>query len=153
MSRRTHGIAGVCNLTIPFDGVLIESRQNGTAPQMVLTYDQPPTDPGCTGITVAGGTCNATSVVGNDLIIDITFDVNACAEVTVGDDTLQVLTHTGNVNGDANVNVIDLQDVKNHLFQPVDSGNCVYDVNCDGQLNVIDLQETKNNIFQPAGCD
>jgi len=151
-SRRDHDGTSH-DLPVPLDGILIEPRQNGTAPQMILSYDQPPADPGCGGIGVVGGNCISIAVLGNDLVIDMTFDANACVEITVGDDTLRLLTHTGNVNGDDEVNVVDLQDVKNHVFQDVDAMTCIYDINCDGTINVIDLQTTKNNVFVPAACD
>jgi hypothetical protein len=155
VSRRLHGPLGSFDVDLLLDGTaVIDPRQNGTNPQMVLTYGGPLLDPGCAGITVMNGTCQNTSVVGNDLIIDMTYNENACVEVTVGENTLRVLTHTGNINADDEVNVIDLQDVKNHVFQPVDAATCVYDVNCDGEINVIDLQQTKNNVFTPMPtCD
>jgi hypothetical protein len=72
----------------------------------------------------------------------------------IGDTDVQILVRQGNVNGDNAVNVIDLQEVKNHIFQQVDSMNFIYDVNVSGdQLNVLDLQETKNNLFASASCD
>ena len=40
---------------IPLNGVLIEPRMNGSAPRMILTYDQPPADPGCGGVSIANG--------------------------------------------------------------------------------------------------
>jgi hypothetical protein len=153
VSRRSHDTAGTFGMDIPLAGVLIDPRQNGASPAMVLTYDAAPSDPGCDGVTILNGTCNDTSVAGNDLIIDMTYDKNACVEVTVGSDTLSVLTHEGNVNADEDVNVIDLQDVKNNVFQTVDGSRFIYDVNCDGEINVIDLQETKNNVFTAASCD
>jgi len=153
VSRRSHAAAGTFDLDIPLNDVLIDPRQNGASPAMVLTYDAAPSDPGCAGVTIANGTCLGTSVAGNDLIIDMTYDKNACVEVTVDADTLSVLTHEGNVNADTDVNVIDLQEVKNNVFQTVDTSTFIYDVNCDGDINVIDLQVTKNNVFQDASCD
>jgi len=64
-----------------------------------------------------------------------------------------VLTHQGNVNGDPDVNVIDMQEVKNHIFEPVNESTFLYDINADGSINVIDLQDTKNNIFASASCE
>ena len=101
------------------------------------------------------------------MTIDMTFNNNTCVIVEVngiagagsglpltGDNDIQLIVHQGNVNSDNDVNVIDLQDVKNHVFQAVDATTCTYDVNCDGQINVIDLQETKNNVFTPLpSCD
>lgn len=153
VSRRSHDAAGTFDMDIPLDDVLIDPRQNGASPAMVLTYDAAPSDPGCNGITIVNGTCLGTSVAGDDLIIDMTYDKNACVEVTVDADTLSVLTHEGNVNADTDVNVIDLQEVKNNVFRTVDTSTFIYDVNCDGDINVIDLQETKNNVFQDASCD
>jgi hypothetical protein len=152
-SRRAHSAADTFDLNIPLDDFVIDPRQNGSAPAMVLTYDAAPSDPGCDGVTVVNGTCNGTSVSGNDLIIDMTYDLNACVEVTVGNDTVKVLTHEGNVNDDASVNVLDLQEVKNNIFQPVDGSTFINDVNCDGSINVLDLQTVKNNIFQSASCN
>ena len=48
---------------------------------------------------------------------------------------------------------IDLQEVKNRVFQPLDGSNFIYDVDVSGAINVVDLQETKNNLFTSASCD
>jgi hypothetical protein len=153
-SRRLHGGDGEYDLELSLTGPpVIEARQNGSVPQMVLVYDQPPVNLGCEGLTIVGGACVDMAVSGNALVVDMIFDANACVEVTASNDTVRVLAHEGNVNGNDTVDVVDLQDVKNSLFQPVDLVTCVYDVNCDGQINVIDLQETKNNVFSAALCD
>lgn len=151
-SLRSHGAAGPFGMDIPLAGVLIDPRQNGASPAMVLMYDAVPSDPGCAGVTIVNGTCNGTSVSGNDLVIDMTYDKNACVQVSVGDNTVTVLTHEGNVNADTDVNVIDLQEVKNNVFLGVDEATFIYDVNVDGEINVIDLQTTKNNVFAAATC-
>jgi hypothetical protein len=90
----------------------------------------------------------------------MTFEDNACVKVDVtgieelaGDNNVTLVTHAGNVTGDAEVNVIDLQYIKNNAFQEVDSTTHLYDINCDGQINVIDLQEAKNNLFADVACD
>ena len=156
-SRRTHGASGVFDVAIPIDGTPgVEPRvADAGAPQLVLTYASAPADPGCAGVTVVNGTCDGTSVDGNDLVIDLSYGANTCVEVTVGDcPTVKILAHEGDVNGDGDVNVIDLQFVKNHVFEDVDASNAQYDVAADGgQINVIDLQDTKNNVFQDASCD
>ena len=165
-SRRQHA-PGAFDLNAPLAGTPVnEPRMNGEAPRMILTFSATPvaTDGsiGCgEEVVVNHGTCYGTSVSGNDLIVDMTFDNNACVTVTlfnlvglIGDTDVQVLVRQGNVNGDDAVNVIDLQEVKNHIFQPVDAANCIYDVDVSGdQLNVVDLQETKNNLFTSASCE
>jgi hypothetical protein len=165
-SRRQHA-PGAFDLHAPLTGTpLTEPRMNGEAPQMVLTFSATPSaadgsiDCG-EEVVVSHGTCHGTSVLGNDLIVNMTFENNACVTVTlnhliglIGDTDVRVIVRQGNVNGDDNVNVIDLQEVKDHVFQQVDAANCIYDVDVSGhQLNVVDLQETKNNLFTSASCD
>ena len=153
VSRRTHGASGTFDLSIPLNGVLREPRANGSAPQTVLTFDTPAGDPGCAGVTVLNGACHGTTTSGNDLIIDMAFDVNACVEVTVGGETVQVLTHSGNVDGNAAVNILDLQAIKNRLIESVNASNFQFDVNTSGgAINILDLQAAKNNLFAPAIC-
>jgi len=154
-SRRTHGQCDDCDLPIPLDGTpLVEPRKHDVGnPRIVFEYDAPPVDPGCAGVTVVNGTCLSTSVSGNSLIVRLAPNANACMEVTDHcGNTVRVLMHQGNVTGDADVNVIDLQDIKNRVFQTFDCDLARYDVNCDCAINVIDLQETKNNVFEPASC-
>lgn len=154
--RRTHGSAGAFDLPVPWYGTPpIESRSaNSGNPQFVVTYYSPQPDPGCAGLTIENGTCTQTSVSGNDLTIDMHFDANACVQITEPfGQTFAVLTHQGNVNGDPDVNIVDLQEVKNHIFEPVNESTFLYDINADGSINVIDLQDTKNNIFAPASCE
>ena len=69
------------------------------------------------------------------------------------DDIVRFISLPGDVNADKVVNVLDLQEVKNHVFEPVDETNFKYDINLDGQINVIDLQETKNNVFAGCSCE
>jgi hypothetical protein len=148
VSRRQHAQA-TYDLNIPLNDALVEPRQNGDAPQMVLIYNQPPTNPGCAGVTIVNGTCIDVTVSDSRLIIDMTYDDNACVQVTVGNDTLQVLTHIANVDDDAYVSIDDLKAIKLHVFEVLDAAKCVYDTNCDGTLNVTDLQTAKDNISAP----
>jgi hypothetical protein len=56
------------------------------------------------------------------------------------------------LNGDANVNLIDLQAIKNQLFQPVGAASFRQDVTVDASINLLDLQATKSNLFAAAAC-
>ena len=151
-SRRKH-LTTVYDLGIPLNGVLIEPRVNGSESGLVLTYDKPVPELACGDITVVNGTCNAVKADGVTLSISMTFDRNACVNVTVGDDVLRVLTHEGNVDQNAAVNILDLQQIKNRLLQPVSGSTAKYDVNTSGgAVNILDLQLTKNNLLQPATC-
>jgi len=52
----------------------------------------------------------------------------------------------GDVTGDCVVNVLDAINVRNHLYEPVGSGdNWRYDLNGDGMINVLDMLVVRNN--------
>jgi hypothetical protein len=121
----------------------------------------------CSEVTITNGSCLDVHsyMSGTKLVVDMMFDTNACVTVELngivsadteapmtGDNDVQVLCRQGNVNGDDDVNVLDLQDIKNRLFEQVWQDNAIYDINCDASINVIDLQETKNNLFTDASC-
>jgi hypothetical protein len=167
VSRRQHGGVGSFGLSLALQGpVAVEPRTNGDGPQLVLSFDLDVEaidgTADCSEVTVTNGTCQAVSIAGDEMTIDMTFHNNTCVNVEVngiagaggglalvGDNDVRLTVHQGNVNGDDAINVVDLQDVKDHLFESVDATTCIYDINCDGQINVIDLQETKKNVFTP----
>ena len=152
-SRRLHN-TDTYDLHMNIGGGVLDPRQNGTQPQTVFTYNLPPIDPGCGGVSIVNGTCLGTSVECNKLVIDMTFDKNACVEVTVGGDSVYILTHEGNVDNNAAVNILDLQQIKNRLITFVDETNFIYDITVSGgAINILDLQAAKNNLFVPAGCN
>jgi hypothetical protein len=168
-SHRTHGPAGAFDLDLNLDGdPTIEPRQdNGTA-QLVFTFSEnmsaiAPAPHEVFAIT--NGSFVDLVFDGNQVILSMTFTPNTCVTATsdmlIGIDSnlppgepvgVSLLAWPGNVNQDASANVIDLQDVKNHVFQPVDDTTFLFDMNVDGQINVLDLQETKNNLFSTVTC-
>jgi hypothetical protein len=151
VSRRTHGAAGAFDIALNVNGAAVFDPRHNTAgaPQVIVMYDTPPADPGCGGISIVNGSCTATSVSGNSLVIDTTLDKNVCLEVTVGGDTVKVLTQEGDVTSDAAVNLLDLNAIKLELFQTVTAANFQSDVNADGSINLLDLNVTKINLFEP----
>jgi len=171
VSRRLHGSSGTFDLDLPIDvAVATEPRMNGTQPQMIITFDRDVEAadgvPDCNDVTITNGTCHGVSIAGSELVINMTYDNNTCVEVapsgirTAGGgqsvpewSAVFLYVWQGNVNAHDTVNVIDLQDVKNRVFQSVDETTFLYDVNADGQINVVDLQETKNNLFSELSCE
>jgi hypothetical protein len=172
-SRRYHGISGPYDVDIPLDGLPpIEPRENGDRPLFVVEFDMPieaaDGSPECSDeVTVVNGTCLGVTINGAELSVDMTYDDNSCVEVTLAGlrgtsgnsqpieepPPLRVLTNTGNADLAGDVNVIDLQTIKNVLFQEVDEANFLNDCNTSGgTLNVIDLQCAKNNLFHMAEC-
>ena len=171
-SSRQHGVAGKFELDSPLTAPhRIEPRQNGADPEMVLEFNQAlvaadgTLDCGAE-VVVTGGTCIGISTVDRDLIVDMTFDKNACVTVAVsgiesassatplsGDSDVSVLTHEGNATnpdqGDTQVNILDLTSIKNELFQPLSAANFWEDIDANGVINILDLANAKNNLFAP----
>ena len=171
VSRRTHGLTSFdlsLNLTNP---ATVEPRQNGAAPTVIIVFsgniEAADGSADCGDeVVVNNGTCNSVVVASNRLVVNADFDVNACVTVkftglraagggpdVIGDNDVDILAHTGNVDGNAAVNILDLQAIKNRLIQPVNNATFLFDVNVTGgAINILDLQVTKNNLFQPAAC-
>ena len=143
VSRRTHGGAGAFDIPlIPNGAAVPEPRQNGTTPQTVFTYTAAPTNPGCGGLTVINGTCNGTSVVGNDIVVDMTFDTNACVTVALGLDSVQVHALEGDSTMNGKVTSADVNLTKANAGATV-IANFDLDVNVDGVVDNTDTNIVK----------
>ena len=118
-------------------------------------------------VAIQGGQCQSLTPVGNVLVVEMSFDANTCVSATLsgirgsgggpaltGQNFVELTTHTGDVNGNGVVNILDLQAIKNMLLQPVDANNFLLDVNITGgSINILDLQATKNNLLSPIICE
>ena len=56
----------------------------------------------------------------------------------------------GDVNGDGQVNVLDVQTLANVLLGGTCGGNC--DINSDGRVDILDLQRLVNIVLGLAAC-
>jgi hypothetical protein len=142
----------------------IEPRQSGAAPKLVLDFTTPPVaidgSINCgQEIQITNGSCTSVAISGKSLVIDASFNRNACVTAAVanlidltGDTDVQFVTLEGDVATGPGVNLLDLQAVKSVLFQPVAPGSFLSDVNVDGSINLLDLQVIKGNLFTAAGC-
>jgi hypothetical protein len=164
-SRRTHGSTGDFDLNLPLAGNPGVEPRSVTAgvPQLVLNFDQlPVADDGnlsCNEISLVNATCQSVVLSGNALIVRHTPAPNACVTVTVsglagltGNATFSFLVHGGNANGDAQVNLVDINLLKIELFRSLTADNFVCDVNADGGINLMDLSDAKANMFVPTNC-
>ena len=99
------------------------------------------------------------------MTVNMTFNNNSCAKLAlngirglnngpglIGDNNLELVVQQGNVNGNAGVNILDLQAIKNRLNQALSANTFIYDVTVNGTINILDLQATKNNLNQAAAC-
>jgi len=67
-----------------------------------------------------------------------------------GSDAVVLVRHTGDVNGDLCVNIVDLIEARGNLGKQ--GTGLVWDVNSDGKVNVLDLIKIRNAMGQGAGC-
>ena len=172
-SRRQHGATGPtfdipASLNMAADSP-VDPRINGSAPQMVLEFNQPmeavdgQIDCGAE-VVVSGGSCLGVQVVDTTIVIDLSFDPG-CATVELdglrstttglslfGNKQAHIVSLMGDVDDGNSVNILDLQAIKSEMFQPLGPSNFKYDVDCSGLTNILDLQATKNVLFQNAAC-
>jgi len=163
-SRRQHAVAGNHDINLPLSGTpAVEPRQAGTAPRIVLNFSTPLPVLTCANFTIVNGACTGVSTFGSSATLSLSpasLLKNTCLKVTAtgivgltGDTDVAVRLHEGNVTGDANVNLLDLQSIKGQLFQPVTGANFRADVTVNGTINLLDLQAGKSNLFvAPGAC-
>ena len=165
-SVRTHGAAGPLSLALPAAPVASEPRQNGAAPRMVFDFDanieavDGSADCGVE-VIVTNGTCNSVSIAADKLTVNMTYNKNQCVAVAVtglrgaggGAPVLPATGRARTIEGDADdtksINILDLANIKNKLFQPVNATTLRFDIDCTGSINILDLANTKNNLFAP----
>ena len=165
-SVRTHGAAGPLSLALPAAPVASEPRQNGAAPRMVFDFDanieavDGSADCGVE-VIVTNGTCNSVSIAADKLTVNMTYNKNQCVAVAVtglrgaggGAPVLPATGRARTIEGDADdtksINILDLANIKNNLFQPVNGTTLRFDIDCTGLINILDLANTKNNLFAP----
>jgi hypothetical protein len=157
-SRRVHG--GVnrdlpLNLATPVREPRIV---NGGSPAIILNFSQAPGAMTCANIILTNATCGGVAVSGTSATVSLGgLTKNLCVRLQVtglagfsGDSDLHVVHQTGDLDNSTLVNLLDLQEIKNVLFQPVGAGNFLRDVSTDNLINLLDLQEVKLNLFQSA---
>jgi hypothetical protein len=159
-SRRVHG--GVNrDLALDLSTPVREPRSIGAgSPAVVLTFSAPPGAMTCANVTLTNATCGGVAVSGSTATVSLGgLTANQCVKVQVtgiagftGDSDVHVVHHTGDLDANSLVNLLDLQEVKNALFQAVGAGNFTRDVNVDNLINLLDLQEVKTNLFQASSA-
>lgn len=163
-SRLTHGAAGAFDQALPLSGTPgIEPRFGGPNGMTVLMeLNSPPAEAAvdCSLFNVDNAACVSAAREGNRLKVRLG-GVNPDGCVRVGmpqlgglplifDQDVEVAVLLGDRTGDGVVNIVDLNAVKQDLFQVLSPTNFVSDVNADGVVNIVDLNVTKQNLFSTA---
>lgn len=163
-TRTTHGLQGPFEIELSLEGVNIDGRLCAFQ-SIVLRFDAPPVAVDgaidCDQeILVTDGTCNSVKVEGNNLVLRVGGAAETCTTITmnglidlVGDNDIEVFAERGNYNNDAFVDLLDMQLVKNHLFDQLDNDTVRYDLDCNGSINICgDLCPTKLYFYKPVAC-
>ena len=155
VSRKQHGAAGIFDVDV-LNGA-IESRVNGVT-QLVVTFDQDVIEVSQPSVSVTSGSVTNVTIDGNVVTVDIsggplytpqTISFPGLADVTgmcLATGTVNAAARLGDVNGDGNITVTDMVQVRNNLGQPVTASNFRADVNIDGNITVTDMVQVRNNL-------
>ena len=89
VSRRAHGASGDFDLSLPLSGAPeIEARKDGSNPRTVLRFNEAVKavdgQIDCGEVLVTNGSCSGVSILGTDVIVEMTFNQNSCVQVAVG---------------------------------------------------------------------
>ena len=164
-SVKTHEAAGNLGIDLPLTGDGVECRTGGPT-QLVVTFDQDVygsgslSDVWLSAGTVEGVTINANTATVNlsgvpdATVLTVAFPgiENATGQACSGALCIRVLS--GDVNGDAEVNIFDLVIVRDNTSQAVTEANCRSDVNSDGEINIFDLvivRDQTGTMISPSG--
>ncbi len=112
----------------------------GPADTLMITLNNAPDENNCLVIQVSG-------------LADAAVPTPSPAMCLMELATLTITLVQGEVNLQPPVNTLDLSITKGQLFQPVTSGNFIFDVTADGFINTLDLSQIKANMFQSALCN
>ncbi|NLX22364.1 MAG: SUMF1/EgtB/PvdO family nonheme iron enzyme [Phycisphaerae bacterium] len=159
VSRKSHGTAGELDvdLPLPISGDAgVEPRVGGPT-QVLLTFSG-----SADGVHVqpSAGSVDAVLVAGTQATVELSDVPNAiCLVLAVSGVTglesetwVRIGVLSGDVNGDAAVNIFDLVQIRNQLNQPVTTANFRADVNADGLINIFDLVQVRNRLNTTAVC-
>ena len=155
VSRKTHGAAGVFDVTLPG----IECRNGGASGDHQIVFTFPAVLTSVAGASVSAGTGSvSSSAIGADThqyIVNVTGVTNAqTITVTlsnahdsvghVGDVSANMDVLNGDTNADRSVNSADISQTKSRSGTAVDATNFRSDVTVDGNLNSADIGLVKS---------
>lgn len=158
VSRKTHGTAGIFNLTIDtlptVTGlVTVESRSIGAGHSVVFHFNNSLTNAGTlTVVNAAGATVPASAVVsGSDVIVSIPVLADnkrltlslAGVNGILTPNPVSMGFLVGDTNSSRSVNSADINGVKAHVGQTLSLANFMFDVNATGAIDASDVSAVK----------
>ncbi|MBL8524946.1 MAG: hypothetical protein JNN20_14745 [Betaproteobacteria bacterium] len=162
VSRKTHGAAGVFDLTIDTgkaigDAVTIEPREAGAGHVLVFRFNLPIASPGAlsvvddTGAAIGVGSAGAS---GNDVVVNLpAMSDNRRIRVSLANVNgagVNVSTALGLLLGDSNnagsLASSGLSAIKARAGQSVDGSNFQYDINLSGLVSAADIASVRARI-------
>lgn len=170
VSRKLHGAAGEFDLDLPLDGgqfAFGEGRLGGVS-ELVVAFSEPVFAADGVAdeseVSVSVGVVQNVGLAGDQMTVQL----SGVAETTCLTVALAGLVDAdgnpllgsrfsfcvlaGDVNGDGTVDLLDLEQIRDQLNQPVTADSARADVNSDGQVNIFDLVAVRNRLDTTGTC-
>jgi len=170
VSRKSHGAAGEFDLDLPLDGGLFafgEGRLGGVS-ELVVAFSEPVFAADGVAdeseVSVSVGVVQNVGLAGDQMTVQLSgVAETTCLAVAfaglVDADGNPMLgprfsfcVLAGDVNGDGTVDLLDLEQIRDQLNQPVTADSVRADVNTDGQVNIFDLVAVRNRLDATGPC-
>lgn len=139
--------AGIKKLRVCFDQAMDTSA---TAPGYLSIVGDVSGPKPVQTITWPSNTCMVATLSsalpdGDRYVVTVSPNLQAAGGCPIsGDRTVEIRALVGDVNGDHNVNVSDIVQIRDRRGQTVDANTCKFDVVCDNAINVSDIVVTRD---------
>lgn len=154
VSRKTHGMAGTFDISLPLTGNLGIECRRGPTHQVVVNFAAP-VSVSSAAITSGTGSVDNFSVSGSQVTVNLSGVANAQAitltlrsvndGLHLGDVPISMGVLVGDATGDAATNTLDISLTKSVSGHAADATNFRADVTVDGAINAPDVGLVKAN--------
>lgn len=165
VSRKDHGSAGTFDMPLSLNqttNATVEPRSGGPTTILFMFSDDISTVNGTLGSTnfaIANAAFSSATIASNTLTLNLA-SVSDGSQVMVflhgitdlasngftGTNYVAIRALYGDVNRNGQVNIGDMQVVKNWSGQPLSAANFLCDINLNGNINIGDMQVVKYNL-------
>lgn len=170
-SRKTHGMDGAFDITLPLDpgsSVGVECRKDA-ATMIVLTFSRNvmarDNTPDATEVSLSAGVLGAVTIFGSQMIVNLSGVPDmTCLVITLsgitdsdgnllsGDSDIHICALLGDTNGSGGVSVADVNQTRSRSGQTVNAGNFRSDTNCSGSISVADVNQVRSRSGNSVAC-
>lgn len=162
VSRKTHGASGPYDLSLPWNVIPIPGTANfsiesrtGSTLELLFTFNQVLSEADIDSIYLSHGRIESKPLIDDGVLTIRIRDIPETSLLFLTlflklsdqsrfDAVVPIGMLPGDVNNDCVVDIVDLSEIKTHLFKPLTGKNVFRsDINADGVINIVDLAEAK----------